>query len=198
MKDLKTTIVKQYQILFDKTSASILGMQKPIVSLQTELGVIRVELETEKAELTVQNFLSYVTRGDFNNSYFYRVVHEQNQDHQPVKISVIQGGLGMNAHPKKGATIAHQTTLETGLKHVNGTISMSRLEPGSAHSEFFICIGDQPELDYGGQRNPDGQGFAAFGQTVEGFEVILEIQQQPERGQMLLAPVKIHRISLES
>ena len=190
-------IVKQYQILFDKTSARILSMQKPIVRLQTELGIIRVELETEKAELTAQNFLGYVTRGDFNNSHFYRVVHEQNQDHQTVKIAVIQGGLGMNNHPKKGATIAHQTTLETGLKHLNGTISMSRLEPGSAHSEFFICIGDQPELDYGGKRNPDGQGFAAFGQTIEGFDVILEIQKQPENGQMLLVPIKIHSISLE-
>lgn len=184
--------------MFDKTSARILGMQKPIVCIQTELGVIRVELEIGKAKLTAQNFLGYVTRGDFNNSYFYRVVHEENQDHQPVKIAVIQGGLGMNTHPKKGATISHQTTLETGLKHINGTISMRRLEPGSAHSEFFICIGDQPELDYGGQRNPDGQGFAAFGQTIEGFEVILEIQKQPENGQMLLAPVKIHSISLET
>jgi peptidyl-prolyl cis-trans isomerase A (cyclophilin A) len=74
---------------------------------------------------------------------------------------------------------------------------MSRLEPGSAHSEFFICIGDQPELDYGGKRNPDGQGFAAFGQTIEGFDVIKGIQMQPESEQMLLAPVKIHSISLE-
>lgn len=172
-------------------------MQKPIVCLQTELGVIRLELEIEKAALTAQNFLGYVTRGDFENCQFYRVVHEQNQNHQPVKISVIQGGLGMNAHPKKGSSIAHQTTLETGLKHLNGTISMSRLEPGSAHSEFFICVGDQPELDYGGKRNPDGQGFAAFGQTIEGFDVILEIQKQPENGQMLITPIKIHNITLE-
>jgi peptidyl-prolyl cis-trans isomerase A (cyclophilin A) len=173
-------------------------MQKPIVCIQTELGNIRLQLETEKANLTAQNFLGYITRGDFTNSYFYRVVHQKNQDHQAIKIAVIQGGLGMNSHPKKGATIAHQTTLETGIKHLNGTISMSRLEPGSAHSEFFICIGDQPELDYGGQRNPDGQGFAAFGQTIEGFEIILEIQQQPEQNQMLLEPIKIHSITLEN
>ena len=75
---------------------------------------------------------------------------------------------------------------------------MSRLEPGSAHSEFFICIDDQPELDYGGQRNPDGQGFAAFGQVIEGFEIILEIQKQPEQNQMLLEPIKIHTMTLEA
>ncbi len=170
----------------------------PIICIQTALGLIRVQLETTRAGLTAQNFLHYLQTGAFDNSSFYRVVHERNQDHQPVKIAVIQGGLGMTHHPKKLAQIQHQTTLETGLKHLNGTISMSRLEPGTAHSEFFLCIGDQPELDYGGQRNPDGQGFAAFGQTFEGFEVLRQIQQQPEKNQMLLEPVVIQKIFLES
>ncbi len=170
----------------------------PIVRIETALGVIRVQLETNRAALTAQNFLRYVESGAFDGSSFYRVVHERNQDHQAVKIAVVQGGLGMNSHPKKAKFIEHQTTLETGLKHINGTISMSRLEPGTAHSEFFVCIGNQPELDYGGQRNPDGQGFAAFGQTLEGFEVLRQIQQQPEENQMLLEPVVIYRIVLES
>ncbi len=173
-------------------------MQKPIIRIETELGVIRVELETERAALTAKNFLNYVNQEDFSNSSFYRVVHEKNQDHQAIKIAVVQGGLGMNSHPKKATPIEHQTTLETGLKHINGTISMSRLEPGSAHSEFFICIGDQPELDYGGQRNPDGQGFAAFGQTLEGFEVLQKILYQPDVNQMLVKPVRIHAVKLEN
>jgi peptidyl-prolyl cis-trans isomerase A (cyclophilin A) len=168
-----------------------------IIRIETQLGTIRIQLEPIKAELTTQNFLQYVQRNAYQNSSFYRVVHSKNQDQQNIKIDVIQGGLGMNSHPQKQKPIRHQTTLETGLKHVNGTISMSRLEPGSAHSEFFICIGDQPELDYGGKRNPDGQGFAAFGQVIEGFEIILEIQQQPETQQMLLEPIKIHSITLE-
>ena len=113
-----TKVVKQYQILFDKTSATIADMQKPIIRIESELGIIRIELETEKAALTAQNFLNYVTRGDFTNSSFYRVVHRQNQNHQPIKIEVIQGGLGMNSHPKKSPPIQHQTTLETGLKHL--------------------------------------------------------------------------------
>jgi peptidyl-prolyl cis-trans isomerase A (cyclophilin A) len=169
-----------------------------IVRFETEFGTVRVQLEPERAALTVQNFLGYVQRGAYTGSSFYRVVHEKNQDHQPVKIAVVQGGLGMDDHPQKVAPIAHQTTLETGLSHRNGTISMSRLAPGSANAEFFFCIGAQPELDYGGARNPDGQGFAAFGQTVEGFEVLRQIWQQPDKAQFLEQPVLIHRVLLET
>lgn len=172
-------------------------MQKPTVCFETALGMIRVELEPERAMLTVQNFIWYIEQGYFQGATFYRTVHLQNQPNQTIKIDVIQGGLGMEHHPHKASPIPHQTTLETGLKHLNGTISMSRLAPGSANSEFFFCIGDQPELDYGGKRNPDGQGFAAFGQTVEGFDVLQKIWQQPEENQMILEPVLIHRVFLE-
>ena len=81
-----------------------------------------------------------------------------------------------------------------GIFHKEGVISMARLEPGSADSEIFICIGDQPELDFNGKRNPDGQGFAAFGHVVEGMDVVRKIQAQPDKRQMLLNPVTINRI----
>ena len=68
---------------------------------------------------------------------------------------------------------------------------MARNKPGSATSEFFICINDQPELDYGGHRNPDGQGFSAFGQVIEGMEVVNKIHQLPSSNQSLLNPVQI-------
>ena len=68
---------------------------------------------------------------------------------------------------------------------------MARSEPGTASSEIFICIGDQPELDFGGQRNPDGQGFAAFGRVIDGMDVVKKIHIQPADGQMLISPVKI-------
>jgi peptidyl-prolyl cis-trans isomerase A (cyclophilin A) len=168
-----------------------------IVRFETELGNIRVRLEPEKAAPTVQNFVGYVERGAYTDSSFYRVVHEKNQDHQPVKIAVVQGGLGMGEHPYKRAPIPHQTTLETGLQHLDGTISMSRLAPGSANAEFFFCIGAQPELDYGGARNPDGQGFAAFGQAIEGFEVLRQVWRKPDKQQFLEQPVRIYRVVLE-
>jgi peptidyl-prolyl cis-trans isomerase A (cyclophilin A) len=68
---------------------------------------------------------------------------------------------------------------------------MARGTPGSATSEFFICIGDQPELDYNGRRNPDKQGFAAFGKVIKGMKVVHKIHQSPYKNQFLDPEVKI-------
>ncbi len=170
----------------------------PKVSLLTELGEIGLELFPQQAPLTVANFLRYVDEARYQGASFYRAVRPDNQPYSPVKIEVIQGGLGMGPHPAKLPPIPLETTAQTGLRHKDGTISMARLDPGSAHSEFFICIGDQPELDFAGRRNPDGLGFAAFGQVVWGLEVVRQIQAQPTggdippvQGQWLLKPVPI-------
>ena len=100
-------------------------------------------------------------------------------------------------HDEAGAgygPIPLERTSKTGLRHVDGTISMARDGPETATSEFFICIGDQPELDFGGRRNPDGQGFAAFGRVTAGMEVVRRIQQSPAREQRLDPPITILRI----
>lgn len=164
----------------------------------TELGEIRLELYPSRAPLTVANFLRYVDEGRYEGACFYRAVRADNQPQSPVKIEVVQGGLGMDEHPNKLEPIPHEDTDRTGLRHLDGTISMSRLEPGSSNSEFFICTGNQPELDFGGRRNPDGQGFAAFGKVRSGMEAVRAIQAQatgggmpPVQGQWLLRPVGI-------
>jgi peptidyl-prolyl cis-trans isomerase A (cyclophilin A) len=90
--------------------------------------------------------------------------------------------------------IHHETTNKTGIKHEDGTLSMARLEPGTASSEIFICINDQPELNFGGKRNPDGQGFAAFGKVVSGMDIVRQVQSKPEKEQMLVKPVKVNSI----
>jgi peptidyl-prolyl cis-trans isomerase A (cyclophilin A) len=90
--------------------------------------------------------------------------------------------------------IEHEPTQKTGILHKNGVISMARLKPGTASSEFFICVKDQPELDFEGKRNPDGQGFSAFGIVVGGMDVVKKIHQQPTEGQMLDARIKIFNI----
>ncbi|MCS7067200.1 MAG: peptidylprolyl isomerase [Meiothermus sp.] len=173
-------------------------MENPRVSIQTELGEMVLELFPGQAPITVANFLRYVDENRYQGATFYRAVRLDNQAQSPVKIEVIQGGLGMGEHPAKLPPIPLETTAQTGLRHLDGTLSMARLEPDSAHSEFFICIGNQPELDYGGKRNPDGQGFAAFGRVVRGMEVVRQIQQRPTggdtppvQGQWILEPVKI-------
>ena len=87
-----------------------------------------------------------------------------------------------------------ERTRDTGLRHLDGTLSMARAGPDTATSDFFICIGDQPELDFGGKRNPDGQGFAAFGRVTKGMDVVRRIQQAPAEGQTLTPPVSILNI----
>jgi peptidyl-prolyl cis-trans isomerase A (cyclophilin A) len=112
-----------------------------------------------------------------------------NQPNNLIKIEVIQGGL--LGKEKDFPPIPLERTSVTGLKHLDGTISMARTEPDSATSSFFFCINDQPELDFGGKRNPDGQGFAAFGKVLSGMDVVRKIQQQPADGQTLKPPIKI-------
>ena len=164
------------------------------ISMETELGSIQMVLYPDRAPITVSNFLRYVDENRYKDFHFYRVVHMENQPDNDVKIEVIQGGLGFDKHPMELPTILHETTDKTGIRHLNGTLSMARLEPGTASSEIFICINDQPELDYSGKRNPDGQGFAAFGKVISGMDVIRKIQLLPETKQMLDKVVKVNSI----
>jgi len=160
--------------------------------IQTSKGDIIIELYPENAPITVSNFLKYVDDGLYNNSSFFRVCTPQNEADRDIKIEVIQGG---NIDESKSLPpIKMETTKLTDIKHVNGAVSMARLEPDSATSQFFICINDQPELDFQGKRNPDGQGFAAFGKVTEGMDVVLEIQEQKDEDQYLLEPILIKTI----
>lgn len=158
-----------------------------MVEIETKLGTIVVELYPNKAPKTCANFLKYIEAGDYKEASFYRTVRLDNQPKNDVKIEVIQGGI--NSDNARFAPIFHETTKETGILHEDGVLSMARYEPGTATSEFFICIGNQPELDFGGNRNPDGQGFAAFGKVVKGMEVVKAILQLKDEDQMLIEPV---------
>jgi len=166
----------------------------PKVIIETNLGNIVCELYDDEAPITVANFLRYVDDSRYNGSVFYRVVTLDNQPDQNIKIEVIQGGLFADNHSLMHMPIKHESTQQTGLLHADGTISMARMEPGSACSEFFICIGEQPELDFGGQRNSDGQGFAAFGKVTKGMEVVRKIHSLNTTNQMLNKNVVIESI----
>lgn len=161
------------------------------VVLVTAQGEIELALEPARAPATVANFLRYVDRGFYDGGVFHRTVKPDNQGDSPVKIEVIQGGINPAHAAADGPPLALERTRDTGLAHRDGTISMARLGPDTATSDFFICVGDQPELDFGGRRNPDGQGFAAFGRVVRGLELVRAIQQAPATGQKLAPPVKI-------
>ena len=166
-----------------------------VINMETSFGLIQIELYPDKAPITVANFLQYVDEARYGELHFYRVVHMGNQPDNKIKIEVIQGGLEIDKHPMELPPIHHETTNKTGIKHEDGTLSMARLEPGTASSEIFICINDQPELNFGGKRNPDGQGFAAFGKVVSGMDIVRQIQSKPEKEQMLVKPVKVNSIT---
>jgi len=166
------------------------------VRIATSMGEIVVEVYPAQAPVTARNFLDHVEKGTYTNSFFYRVVRLDNQPMNPLKIEVIQGGLFDEDQLDTIPTIPHESTQATGILHTDGVISMARMEPGSASTEFFICIGDQPSLDFGGGRNPDGQGFAAFGKVIRGMEVVRAIQALPDNGQYLLEEVRILDMSV--
>ncbi len=167
----------------------------PRILLESEMGEITIEVYPDKAPVTASNFLTYVDENRFDGAVFYRVVRRDNQPGDSIRIAVIQGGLYEDDHPAMLAPIVHETTKQTGILHKDGVISMARWHPGTATSEFFICIGDQPELDYMGKRNPDEQGFAAFGKVIAGMDVVKKIHQLPVEGQYLDPTVKILKIS---
>ena len=162
-----------------------------VVVLTTGLGKIELQLDQAHAPLATANFIQYVADG------FFRTVTSTNQPLDKVKIAVIQA----TANPERketGPPIKLERTSVTGLKHKDGTVSMARSAPDTATIDFFICIGDQPELDFGGKRNPDGQGFAAFGKVVGGMDIVRKIHQSKAQGQQLTPPIKILKAEIRN
>jgi peptidyl-prolyl cis-trans isomerase A (cyclophilin A) len=164
----------------------------PHVVIQTELGDIEIEVDTVRAPVTSANFLKYVDGRHFDGGTFHRTVKMDNQPDNQIKIEVIQAGVNPDRTKEGFPPIPLERTNKTGILHKDGTVSMARGGADTATSGFFICINDQPSLDFGGMRNPDGQGFAAFGRVLRGMDVVRKIQQAPNTdAQKLTPPVKI-------
>jgi peptidyl-prolyl cis-trans isomerase A (cyclophilin A) len=169
------------------------------VRVQTELGDIVIEVDTKRAPVTAANFLAYVDGGHYDGGTFHRTVRLDNQPESTIKIEVIQAGVNPERSKTGFAPIALERTSVTGLQHKDGVVSMARGAPDSATSGWFVCINDQPSLDAGGLRNPDGQGFAAFGRVVSGMDVVRRIQAAPSssnrttntEAQKLTPPIRI-------
>jgi peptidyl-prolyl cis-trans isomerase A (cyclophilin A) len=167
--------------------------QSPVrVLVQTERGDIVLEVDVARAPKTAANFLRYVDAGHYDGGTFHRTVKMDNQPDSPVKIEVVQAGVNADRTRDGFPPIPLERTSVTGLRHTDGAISMARGQPDSATSGWFICINDQPSLDFGGARNPDGQGFAAFGRVLQGMDVVRAIQRAPNTdAQRLTPPIRI-------
>jgi len=170
--------------------------ENPHVAIETKFGDIEVELYPKQAPKTVAAFLSYIDSGYYKNAAFYRVLRADEQPTNANKSELIQGGIWQTDYKlsAKIPGIPHETTQQTKILHKNGTISLARMEPGTANTEFFICVGDQPGFDYGGANNPDGQGYAAFGKVVKGMQVIKSIYDAPESDGELDPLIYINKI----
>ena len=161
----------------------------------TSQGDIEVELYPDKAPKTVAAFLSYIDSRYFKNSEFYRVLFTEGMGGE--NYGLIQGGIAMSNEKLYNSLpgIVHESTKQTGLSHTNGTISLARTTPGTANTEFFICINDQTQFDEGGGAG-DNKGYAAFGKVFSGMDIIQNIQQLPSRGELFTEKVKIENIKL--
>ena len=136
------------------------------VALETSFGRIVVAVDTRRAPITANNFLRYVDSGKFNDTYFYRAARSKTRP----GVGLIQGGIDQNIR-KSFMPIAHEPTNKTGIKHLDGTLSMARNKPGSAMGDFFITVGSGPSLDAG----PGYVGYAAFGHVVSGMDIVRRI-----------------------
>jgi peptidyl-prolyl cis-trans isomerase A (cyclophilin A) len=168
--------------------------ENPHVVIATNVGDVELELFPDKAPKTVAAFLSYIDSGYYNNGSFYRVLMTEGFSNDS-NTGLIQGGMWQRSdkqHPNIPG-IVHESTKQTGLSHTNGTVSLARLAVGTASTEFFICIGNQTQFDYG--QGDDGEGFSAFGKVFEGMDVVRKIQREPSNGESFAPKIVISKIT---
>ena len=170
--------------------------KNPHVVIETKYGKIEIELYPDQSPKSVAAFLRFVDSGYYKNASFYRVLTDDNQASNAPKAELIQGGIWKtnNKLATSISGIPHEPTNQTKILHKDGVISLARAAPGTAGTEFFICVGDQPGFDYGGENNPDGKGYAAFGKVIKGMSVVRNIYHSNEYDQSLDPPVSIYNI----
>ena len=171
------------------------------VVIETELGDVHIDVNEAAAPVSAADFLAYVDQGAYDGQGFYRTVTPDN-DPLGMGMSLVQGGR-LSLDPLDG-TVAHERTDATGLSNVKGSVALARNAPGTGSAAFFfVNLADNTFLDAGeGGRNPDGEGYAVFGEVVDGMDVLREIQARgtaPDPngvfadGQALAEPVYILR-----
>lgn len=194
--------------LFALTAAAPAKRTKPVpvkplpdivrVAMTTELGTITMDIDAKRAPITARNFINYVDQKRFDGTTFYRVM--KLEWGTPPNGIIQAGPRGDQKRVLK--PIAHEPTTVTGILHKAGTLSMARLAPGTATGDFTILLSDQPYFDADPAREDPGtrDGYAAFGQVVDGMEVARKIYDVPLsptlgegilKGQMIAKPVKI-------
>lgn len=167
------------------------------IKVQTVLGSFCIKPDQEKAPQTSHYFMELVRKGLLNNTSMFRIVNSSNNNHNPdCPIHVVQGGMterdGHGLPP-----IMHETTVMTGISHQKWTVSAARMAPGETYGSFFITMRNEPSLDFGGVRHPDGQGFAAFGHVTAGYQTLERIFLRVEHEEYLRHKLQITSVTVE-
>lgn len=203
---MRTILIRIALIVAGALAATAAGPQQTtappqgdvVVRIETHLGSIDLVVDTKNAPITATNFLKYVDNHLYDGGRFHRATRPDNYTPAPPNrppMEIIQAGINPAKRSEGFGAIPLERTSVTGLKHVVGTVSMARAaQADTATSDFFICLDDQPSLDFGGKRFDDGQGAAAFGHVLKGMDVVRRIQQQPVKGQNLDPPITIVRM----
>ena len=181
-------------LLFIGLAYSLSTLAEPVyVKLETNRGDIILELDQDKAPLSVANFVSYAKDGYYDNTIFHRVI----------STFMIQGGGYDEDLSKKSTNAPIQNEASNGLKNIRGSIAMARLNsPHSATSQFFINVQDNPSLDYTGSQTGRTWGYAVFGQVIQGLDVVDEIRftltgpNPPFRSDVPIKTMLIKKVSI--
>lgn len=162
----------------------------PVVELRTDAGIIHLQIDSVRAPQTSANFLRYVDRGLYDGAAFGRTVSAANET--AFHLDLLQADRPTNPTPPDDPPVLLERTSTTKIVHVEGTLSMAREKaPQSATSSFFICLEQEPSLDFGGGASGDGQGYGAFGRVIRGMDVVKAIHDGPANGQKLITPIHI-------
>jgi peptidyl-prolyl cis-trans isomerase A (cyclophilin A) len=169
------------------------------VCFKSTEGDWMANLYPDRAPLTVQYFCKLLAANALNNTNIYRIVAQKNQSLSvKERIEVIQGGGKPPYRDDDFDFLEHEPTTQTGLLHKKYTLSMPRFKLNQVYKSFFITMDESPCLDYGGKRHPDKQGFATFGNIVSGFDTLGRIFSQSEESDMLLNPIKLISVSIDT
>ena len=168
------------------------------IVVNSDVGQFTIALDEDRAPETCAYFSDLVCKEALNQSSIFRIVSANNQQaNESCPIRVVQMGpphcMSGEGHPVK-----HEGTNLTGLSHKKWTVSAARINPGNLFGSFFICMRDEPSLDHGGKRQPDGQGFAAFGRVVAGFDTIERAYRRAEPDEWMKNEIPIDTMSLHN
>lgn len=166
------------------------------LSFDSPFGAVRILMRVDCAPETCQYFSDLVENGAFEAASIFRIVTTSGiQSSADSEIDVLQAGPAQQFSGPRHV-MKHEATSTTGLRHKKWTVSAARFDLGELYGSFFICLRDEPALDFGGSRQPDGQGFAAFGEVVSGFECLENIFMQAEASDLLQKQIPITNVSI--